>query len=68
MSNIPAAEPPVQEMPHACAYTAQGKPCGRPAAYRLNTASKAYLCAYHYSVLLNTLRTQASQRWFEDKD
>jgi hypothetical protein len=67
MSNVPAAEPPVQEMPHTCSYASMNGLCGKPATYRLSNMA-VWLCQYHYAVLIDVLRMKTLRAWFEEKD
>ena len=67
MSNVPAAEPPVQEMPHTCAYTMLNDTvCGKPAEYRLSNRN-IWLCQYHYAVMLDVLRMKTLRHWFKER-
>jgi hypothetical protein len=67
MSNVPAAEPPVQEMPHTCAYASMNGMCGKPAEFRMSNRN-IWLCQYHYAVMLDVLRMKTLRHWFEEKD
>jgi hypothetical protein len=67
MSNVPAAEPPIQEMPHTCAYTLTNGLCGKSAEFRMSNRN-IWLCQYHYAVMLDVLRMKTLRHWFEEKD
>lgn len=68
MSNIPAAEPPVQEMPHTCIFTTQtGQICSQIAEYRMPGKQQTWLCQRHYALVLDVLRVKTLRRWFEEK-
>lgn len=67
MTNVPAAEPPVQEMPHTCAFTTHtGQLCGQVAEYRMPGKQQTYLCQSHYVLVLDVLRAKTLRSWFEE--
>jgi hypothetical protein len=67
MSNIPAAEPPVQEVPHTCAYVMLNDAvCGKSADFRLNPNKDVWLCPTHYTVLIDVLSLKTLRSWFEE--